>query len=154
MRLAERVAPNEWMLTPGWEKTLRDLSIRGDIIKQMHAALPGDPARYRIVRPGEALHAGTLDAGQLVTGRVASKGLADELKGSFYAVIETPTGRAYHVPLDVRSVDALRAGDLVSLATKPETPVRPFSGALVDPPDGANRSPRRRLESSPRAARS
>jgi hypothetical protein len=34
------------------------------------------------------------------SGRVADKGLSDELVGGFYAVVETPTRCAYHVPLD------------------------------------------------------
>ena len=64
-------------------------------------------------------------ASPVVTGRVAGKGLSDELKGTFYAVVETPAGRAYHVPLDARSAQTVGVGDLVSLATPPETPVRP-----------------------------
>jgi type IV secretory pathway VirD2 relaxase len=125
MRLADRVRPNEWVLAPGWQKTLRELGERRDIIKQMHAAVSGDPARYHVVRAGQALSTDPTSAQRVVTGRVASKGLADELKGAFYAVVETPTGRAYHVPLDARSAEGLRTGDIVSLATKPEPPVRP-----------------------------
>src|SRR6266851_303948 len=37
--LAEQVAPGCWTLKPGIEDTLRDLSIRGDIIKTMHRAM-------------------------------------------------------------------------------------------------------------------
>jgi hypothetical protein len=44
----------------------------------------------------------------------------------FYAVLETPTGAAYHVPLDRRSAEELRTGDLVSFATRPEPAVRPI----------------------------
>ena len=39
--LAEQVAPGCWTLKPGIEGTLRDLSIRGDIIKTMHRAVTG-----------------------------------------------------------------------------------------------------------------
>jgi hypothetical protein len=124
MRLAERLNANEWVLAPGWQKTLRDLGSRGDIIKQIHAAVSGDPARYHVVRAGQALPTGTTAETQVVTGRVASKGLSDELRGAFYAVVETPTGRAYHVPLDARSAESLQPGDIVSLATKPLAPVR------------------------------
>ena len=65
-------------------------------------------------------------------GRVASKGLSDELKGAFYAVIETPTGRAYHVPLDRRGAETLRAGDIVSFTTRPEPPVRPVDREIAE----------------------
>jgi type IV secretory pathway VirD2 relaxase len=94
MRLAERERPNEWVLAPGWQKTLRELGERRDIIKQMHAASSGDPARYHVVRAGQALSTAPTSAQRVVTGRVASEGLADELKAVFYAVVETPTGRA------------------------------------------------------------
>jgi hypothetical protein len=30
-------------------------------------------------------------------GASGQQGLSDELKGAFYAVVETPSGRAYHV---------------------------------------------------------
>jgi type IV secretory pathway VirD2 relaxase len=131
LRLAERLSPKEWMLTQGWQQTLRDLGSSGDIIKQIHAAISGDPARYHVVRAGQAMQTDPTDA-PVVTGRVASKGLSDELKGAFYAVIETPTGRAYHVPLDARSAEALRLGDIVSLTTKPEAPVRPVDRHIAD----------------------
>ena len=39
--LAEQVAPGCWSLKPGLEQTLRELSIRGDIIKTMHRAMTG-----------------------------------------------------------------------------------------------------------------
>jgi type IV secretory pathway VirD2 relaxase len=51
--LAERTSAASWTLRPGWQKRLRDLGIRGDIVKQMHVAMSGDPSRYRVVRPGE-----------------------------------------------------------------------------------------------------
>lgn len=63
-------------------------------------------------------------ASPLVSGRVASKGLSDELKGRFYAIVEAPSGRVYHVAFDARAPEEVRPGDIVSLATKPEPLVR------------------------------
>ena len=37
--LADQVAPGCWTLKPGIEDKLRDLSIRGDVIKTMHRAM-------------------------------------------------------------------------------------------------------------------
>ena len=37
--LADQVAPGCWTLKPGIEDRLRDLSIRGDVIKTMHRAM-------------------------------------------------------------------------------------------------------------------
>jgi type IV secretory pathway VirD2 relaxase len=132
LRLAERVSSKEWVLAQGWQQRLTELGARNDILKQMHNAISGDPARCHIVRPGQALPTEPTAAQSVVTGRVASKGLSDELKGAFYAVIETPAGSAYHVPLDARSAEALRPGDIVSLATKPEASVRPLDRYISD----------------------
>jgi type IV secretory pathway VirD2 relaxase len=132
MRLAERVSPSTWLLQPGWQAELRALGSRGDILKQLHAAVRGDPARYRIVGEGEALEPGLAwDAG-VVSGRVARKGLSDELKGRLYAVIETPTGDAVHVPLDPRSAEDLRPGDIVSVTSQLERAIRPVDRHIAD----------------------
>ena len=132
LRLAERVSRTSWKLVEGWQKRLRDHGSRGDILQQIHAAVRGDPSRYDAVRPGEALPPEPGVAAAVVTGRVAGKGLSDELKGTFYAVVETPAGRAYHVPLDARSAQTVGVGDLVSLATPPESPVRPADRKIAE----------------------
>jgi hypothetical protein len=123
--LAERTRAAAWTLVEGWQKQLRDLGIRGDIVKQMHLAMKGDPSRYRIVRPGDELPAP-------VTGRVVAKGLSDEIKGAFYAVIESPEGQGYHLPIDARSAEAVRVGDVVRLSTRPESAVRPVDRAIAE----------------------
>jgi hypothetical protein len=89
-------------------------------------------ARYHIVREGQALEAGGLGGRHVVSVRVASKGLSDELKGGMYAVIETPTGHAYHVPLAARLAEDLRSSDIVSFTTKPEAAVRPVDRHIAD----------------------
>ena len=98
MGLAQHVSSREWTLRSDWERTLRELGIRGDIIKQMHAALSGDPSRYQIVGQGQPIpdgYAGHEDKPLLA--RVTAKGLADELKGDFFVVLEGANGAAYHV---------------------------------------------------------
>ena len=132
LRLAERLSGTSWRLAEGWQKRLRDHGSRGDIIQQIHAAVRGDPSRYDALRPGEALPPEPGTTAPVITGRVAGKGLSDELKGTFYAVVETPAGRAYHVPLDARSAETVGVGDLVSLATPPQSPVRPVDGEIAD----------------------
>jgi type IV secretory pathway VirD2 relaxase len=132
LRLAERLSPTSWKLVEGWQEPLRELGARGDILKQIHAAISGDPARYHVVRAGRAMPTDPAGGSEVVSGRVASRGLSDELKGAFYAVIETPTGRAYHVPLDRPAAETLRAGDIVSFTTRPEAPVRPLDRQIAD----------------------
>ncbi len=131
-RLAERLSPTSWRLREGWQDHLREVGSRGDILKQIDAAVAGDRTRYRIVRGGQALEKDHVGGADVVYGRVASKGLSDELKGAFYAVVEAPTGHAYHVPLDPRAAEAVRAGDLVSLTTQPDGPVRPVDRQIAE----------------------
>ncbi|MGH7294850.1 MAG: DUF3363 domain-containing protein, partial [Polyangiaceae bacterium] len=100
-RLAERTSATSWTLADGWAGHLKDMGVRGDIIKQMHLALRGDPSRYRIVTPGHSIDPTPADPPGTLHGRIVSKGLSDELAGRYYAVIETPGGSGYHVPLDI-----------------------------------------------------
>ena len=75
--LADRIGPASWTLKPGLEQSLRELSIRGDIIKTMHKALT-DVGREADIA-GFALHPdGAPDA---VLGRLVARGLHDELQG-------------------------------------------------------------------------
>jgi hypothetical protein len=91
--LAEQIAPGQWTLKPRAEETLRDLSLRGDIIKTMHRAMSGRRGEPDV--SGFALHAGT--PADPILGRLAERGLQDELKGTAYAVIEGLDGRTHHV---------------------------------------------------------
>ncbi len=91
--LAEQVSPASWTLKPGLEQSLRDLSIRGDIIKTMHRALSHAGREPDVT--GFALH-GDGSADQ-VLGRLVARGLHDELKGSAYAIVEGVDGRTHHL---------------------------------------------------------
>jgi type IV secretory pathway VirD2 relaxase len=155
MGVAERLSPVSWQFAQGWQKRLRELGERGDIIKQMHRAMRGgDPERFHIVRPRQGLpdgHGGVDE--RVLVGRVASKDLEDECKDHWCAVLETPTGAAYRVRLSARDAEATRIGDLVTFGTKRDAAVRPadriiaeiagrhggvFSLADVDLGDGAH----------------
>src|SRR5450432_2431196 len=91
--LAEQVATGCWFLKPGIEDTLRDLSIRGDIIKTMHRALARAGREPDV--SGFALHGD--DPADPVLGRLAARGLHDELTGSAYAIVEGVDGRTHHL---------------------------------------------------------
>jgi type IV secretory pathway VirD2 relaxase len=91
--LAERVAPACWTLKPGLEPTLRDLGIRGDIIKTMHRVMTGSGREPDVA--GFALHGD--DPSDPVLGRLVERGLHDELKGSAYAIVEGIDGRTHHL---------------------------------------------------------
>ena len=91
--LAEQLVPGCWTLKPDIEDTLRELSIRGDIIKTMHRALVRGGREPDISR--FALHGD--DPADPVLGRLVARGLDDELTGSAYAVVEGVDGRTHHV---------------------------------------------------------
>jgi type IV secretory pathway VirD2 relaxase len=91
--LAEQVAPGCWTLKPGIEGTLRDLSIRGDIIKTMHRAVTGAGREPDLA--GFTLHGD--QAADPVQGRLLARGLHDELRGTAFAVIEGVDGRTHHL---------------------------------------------------------
>ncbi len=132
--LADQLGPASWSLKPGIEPALRDLGMRGDIIKTMHRAMLGagrapDPA-------GFALHGG--DTQEPVLGRLVERGLHDELQGTAYAVIDGVDGRTHHLRfddidmtgdarpgavVDLRSWQDNRGRIRLSLATRSDLPI-------------------------------
>ena len=100
MGLAAPAGPGEWMVGLEAERSLRDLGLRGDIIKTMHRAFTAQGHDRGI---GDyVIETGT--AASPIIGRLVDKGLHDELTGEAYAVIDGTDGRAHHVRF--RGVDA------------------------------------------------
>jgi type IV secretory pathway VirD2 relaxase len=132
--LAEPVAPACWTLKPGLEDTLRQLSIRGDIIKTMHQAMSRagrEPDVSRFALHGE-------HPADPVLGRLVTRGLDDELTGSAYAIVEGVDGRTHHVRfadieitgdamlgaiVEVRAYEDARGRKRLSLATRSDLPI-------------------------------
>ncbi len=114
--LTEALGPARWTLKPDIEPTLRALGDRGDVIRTMHRALSRggrEPAVGDFAIHGEDAPA--------VLGRLADRGLHDELKGSAYVVIEGVDGRSHH----------LRFGSLEAAGDAPVGAIveaRPFTG--------------------------
>jgi type IV secretory pathway VirD2 relaxase len=91
MELAASEGPALWSLKPGLEEQLRSLATKGDIIKTMHLAMRNRDERalgdYAIHdRPAEP-----------IIGRLADRGLHDELTGSAYVVLDATDGRVHHL---------------------------------------------------------
>jgi type IV secretory pathway VirD2 relaxase len=101
MGLASPAGPSRWTLRADAEPVLRDLAVRGDIIKTMHNALAG---RGLERPPGDYVIEGSAATTPIV-GRLLEKGLYDELNGEAYAVIDGVDGRVHHVRF--RGLDAL-----------------------------------------------
>ena len=133
--LAEQVEPGCWTLKPGLEETLRDLSVRGDIIKTMHRMMSGggrDPDVSRFALHGD-------EPGDPVLGRLVARGLQDELKGSAFAIVEGVDGRTHHVSfsdlemngdaqpgaiVEVRAYDDANGRKRISLAIRSDLAVQ------------------------------
>ena len=96
--LAYPVGPGCWILKPGLDGTLRQLGVRGDIIKTMHQAMSRDGSEPDVSR--FALHGE--EPADPVLGKLVQRGLDDELNGTAYVVVAGVDGRTHH----------LRFGDL------------------------------------------
>lgn len=92
MGLATSAGSGEWMVGMEAEPHLRDLGMRGDVIKTMHRAFT-ERGQDRSVAD-YVIDGG---AGSPIIGRLVDKGLHDELTGEAYAVIDGIDGRAHHV---------------------------------------------------------
>jgi type IV secretory pathway VirD2 relaxase len=118
MGLATSTGSGEWMIGMEAERHLRDLGMRGDVIKTMHHAFT-ERGQDRSVAD-YVIDGG---AGSPIIGRLVDKGLHDELTGEAYAVIDGADGRAHHVRF--RGIEAFEhappAGGIVE--------VRRFGGA-------------------------
>lgn len=111
MGLVRENQPGVWAIHPNVEDTLRAMGERGDIIRTMQRAMSGQPRELAVFEPGQNADG----SGRTIVGRVAGKGLADELHDRGYLVIDGVDGKAHYV--------ALNAGD--ELANYP-------TGAVVE----------------------
>src|SRR3546814_4121575 len=110
--LAEQIESGIWVMRGDAEAVLRDLSVRGDIIKTMHRALTRDGGRFD---PSVlALHDDV--PADPVIGRLVDRGLHDELAGSAYAIVDGADGRTHHLRFgDIEMIGDARPGALVEL---------------------------------------
>nr|ART39226.1 H299 [uncultured bacterium] len=110
--LAEQIGPGQWSIGARAEATLREIGERGDIIKRMHRALT-----ERGIERAAASHVLAAELfDQPVVGRLVTRGLDDELKGTAYAVVDGIDGRAHHIRLsDLDAAGACTPGSIVEL---------------------------------------
>lgn len=95
MALATERQPGVWAIHAEAEQTLRAMGERGDIIRAIQRAMSGKQRELAVFQPGED--------GRIIIGRVAGKGLADELYDKGYLVIDGTDGKAHYVALPPRS---------------------------------------------------
>lgn len=88
--LAQQLGGGRWQLRPDAEAVLQRLGERHDIIRTMQRALGNERRELAIRGDREAVP---------VTGRIAGKGLTDELHDKPYLVVDGLDGRAHYVAL-------------------------------------------------------
>jgi len=90
--LAVKSGPFEYTIAPNAEEVLRRLGERGDIVRTIQRAMGRERREFSIFDPRRA-------APRLV-GRIAGKGLADEMvEHSGYLIVDGSDGRAHYVRL-------------------------------------------------------
>lgn len=95
MGLATEVQPTVWTVHTDAEPTLRAMGERGDVIRMTQRAMSGKQRELAVFQPGED--------GHVIVGRVAGKGLADELYDKGYLIVDGTDGKAHYVALPPRS---------------------------------------------------
>jgi hypothetical protein len=124
MGLAEPAECSTWRLRADAEAVLRAMGERGDIVRTLQRAL-GKAAREAVIfDPAKTAYP--------VIGRIAAKGLADELKEVGFVVIDGLDGRAHYVRLHA-------SADLADL---------PISGIAEVHPTGDRRADRNIVRAS------
>ena len=93
--LADPIETGKWRLADDAEPRLRQLQRRGDIIARLHDALGAEAATRGTA--GLVPDGATKD--ETILGRLAARGLDDELTGSAFVVIDGVDGRTHHVAL-------------------------------------------------------
>ncbi|SFK84258.1 relaxase/mobilization nuclease and DUF3363 domain-containing protein [Rhodanobacter glycinis] len=108
MGLATEPQTGIWMMHASAEPTLRAMGERGDILRALQRAMRGKPRELAVFEPS--------DDGRTLIGRVAGKGLADELYDKGYLIVDGADGKAHYVPLPSRSeLEQYPAGAVVEV---------------------------------------
>jgi len=95
MGLATEQKPGVWAVHADAEPVLRAMGERGDIIRMMQRAMGSQQRDLAVFLPGED--------GRSIIGRVAAKGLADELYDKGYLVVDGIDGKAHYVALPAKT---------------------------------------------------
>lgn len=99
MGLASERQTGEWVIHADAEATLRAMGERGDIIRTMQRATSGQQRELAVFQPGP----NDDGSGRAIVGRVAGKGLADELYDKGYLIVDGTDGKAHYVALPPRT---------------------------------------------------
>jgi type IV secretory pathway VirD2 relaxase len=91
MGLAKEGSRGVWSVSADAESTLRRLGERGDIIRTMQRTFREERREFSIYDAS--------GSARPITGRIAGKGLADELQDRGYLIVDATDGRAHYIAL-------------------------------------------------------
>lgn len=94
MGLAHESSPSVWAIHADAEQVLRTMGERSDIVRTMQRAMGGVPRDLAVFEAGENARS--------VVGRVAAKGMADELYDRGYLVVDGTDGKAHYIALNAK----------------------------------------------------
>ncbi len=110
--LAKPLGPAQWQLAEDIEPRLRALGERGDIIKRMHREL----AEKGWERGAEFFALSGETEPDPIVGRLVTRGVDDELKGTAFVIVDGIDGRAHHIRLsDLDAASDAKPGAIVEL---------------------------------------
>ena len=127
MGLAHELSTGVWSIQAEAEQVLRAMGERGDIVRAMQRAMSGAKRDLAVFEPGENVRP--------VVGRVAAKGMADELYDRSYLVIDGIDGKAHYVALDAKTeLERYSVGAVVEArgSTEARAADRTISALAVD----------------------
>ncbi len=128
MGLARSAGPARWRLAESAEPTLRDLGIRGDVIRTMQRAF-ASKGRERDLA-SLTIHEVQATPERPIVGRVVEKGLDDELKGSAYLAIDAVDGRVHYIRVShFETIDDVTTGAIVAVG---RATARPSDRAIAE----------------------
>ena len=95
MGLAHESSTGVWAIQTDAEQVLRAMGERGDIVRTLQRAMSGVQRDLAIFEPSENVRP--------IIGRVAAKGMADELHDRGYLVVDGIDGKAHYVALNANA---------------------------------------------------
>ncbi len=107
MGLAEKTEPGVRRVSADAPEILRAMGERGDIVRTLQRAMGDRHQAYQIFDPARA---------SVVTGRIVSKGLHDELGDRGYVIVDGLDGRAHYAVVAIDAdIASLPVGAIVDL---------------------------------------
>ncbi|WP_415179079.1 relaxase/mobilization nuclease RlxS [Parasphingorhabdus sp.] len=95
--LAEPMAQGRWQLADEFDKTLREMGERGDIIRNMQRDLTAQ--NLKRARANQIIHDTKSPPTDPIIGRIVKRGLSDEVNDRHYVIVDAIDGQSHYVEI-------------------------------------------------------